>query len=148
MAKGAEKTVQALKAASAAQKINARVVAVGCNGLCHKEPIVEVQAPGKAKIVYGPITEADVPALLKAVAKGDIYKERALFSIAAEDHVLEGTITYGDAASAGSIVPLKDYAFYRSQRKLFCATPAPLTRRILLNILPAAVTRPWQKPSR
>ncbi len=118
MAKGAEKTVQALKAASAAQKINARVSAVGCNGLCHKEPIVEVQAPGKPKIVYGPVTEADVPALLKAVAKGDIYKERALFSIAAEDHVLEGTITYGDASSADSIVPVKDYPFYRSQRKV------------------------------
>ncbi len=118
MAKGADKTVQALKAASAAQKINARVVAVGCNGLCHKEPIVEVQAPGKAKIVYGPITEADVPALLKAVAKGEIFKDRALVSIDAEDHVLEGTITYGDAASAGGIAPLKDYAFYRGQHKV------------------------------
>jgi len=118
MAKGAEQTLQALKAASAAQKINARVTAVGCNGLCHKEPIVEVQSPGKAKIVYGPVTEADVPALLKAVAKGDIYKERALFSIAAEDHVLEGAITYGDAASADSIAPVKDYGFYRNQRKV------------------------------
>jgi len=118
MAKGADKTLQALKAACSSQKINARVVAVGCNGLCHKEPIVEVQAQGKAKIVYGPITAADVPALLKAVAKGDIFKDRALFSIDAEEHVLEGTIAYGDSASAGGVTPLRDSAFYRQQRKV------------------------------
>lgn len=118
MAKGADKTLQALKAAIAAQKIPARVVAVGCNGLCHKEPIVEIHEPGKAKIVYGPITEADVPELLKAVAGGNVLKDRALVSIAAEDHVLEGAITYGDAASAGGITPLKEAAFYRRQRKV------------------------------
>src|SRR5512139_2028516 len=93
-AKGAVKTLQALKSGITSKKIAAQVVAVGCNGLCHKEPIVEVHVPGKAKIVYGPITEKDVPALLQAIVKDELYKDRAILSVDAEEHVLEGTITY------------------------------------------------------
>ncbi len=116
MAKGAAKTLQALKSGIASKKIAGQVVAVGCNGMCHKEPIVEVHIPGKAKIVYGPVTEKDVPALLQAIVKDDVYKDRALLSVEAEDHVLEGTITYGDTAAG--LTSIKDHSYYRLQNKV------------------------------
>jgi NADH:ubiquinone oxidoreductase subunit F (NADH-binding)/(2Fe-2S) ferredoxin len=118
IAKGAEKTLQALKAGITSKKISARVVAVGCNGLCHKEPIVEVHIPGKAKIVYGPVTEKDVPALLQAIVKDELYKDRALLSVTAEDHVLEGTISYGEAPTAPGVTPIKEHSYYRLQHKV------------------------------
>ena len=118
MAKGAAKTLQALKSGITSKKIAAQVVAVGCNGLCHKEPIVEVHVPGKAKIVYGPITEKDVPALLQAIVKDDVYKDRAIMSVDAEEHVLEGTITYGEAPAAGGLTSFKDHSYYRLQNKV------------------------------
>ena len=118
MAKGAAKTLQALKSGIASKKIAGQVVAVGCNGLCHKEPIVEVHIPGKAKIVYGPVTEKDVPALLQAIVKDDVYKDRALLSVEAEDHVLEGTISYGEAPAAVSLTSIKDHSYYRLQNKV------------------------------
>ena len=118
MAKGAAKTLQALKSGIASKKIAGQVVAVGCNGLCHKEPIVEVHIPGKAKIVYGPVTEKDVPALLQAIVKDDVYKDRALLSVEDEDHVLEGTISYGEAHAAVSLTSIKDHSYYRLQNKV------------------------------
>ncbi len=117
IAKGAAKTLQTLKTGIASKKIAAQVVAVGCNGLCHKEPIVEVHIPGKAKIVYGPVTEKEVPALLQSIVKDELFRDRALLSIDAEDHVLEGTITYGDLPANG-IRPYKDYDYYRLQQKV------------------------------
>ena len=117
IAKGAAKTLQALKSGITSKKIAAQVVAVGCNGLCHKEPIVEVHIPGKAKIVYGPVTEKDVPALLQAIVKDDLYKDRAILSVDAEEHVFEGTITYGEAPAAG-LTSFKDHSYYRLQNKV------------------------------
>jgi NADH:ubiquinone oxidoreductase subunit F (NADH-binding)/(2Fe-2S) ferredoxin len=117
IAKGAAKTLQALKSGITSKKIAAQVVAVGCNGLCHKEPIVEVHIPGKAKIVYGPVTEKDVPALLQAIVKDDLYKDRAIMSVDAEEHVLEGAITYGEAPAA-SLTSFKDHSYYRLQNKV------------------------------
>lgn len=117
IAKGAAKTLQALKTGIASRKIAAQVVAVGCNGLCHKEPIMEVHIPGKAKIVYGPVTEKEVPALLQSIVKDELYHDRALFSIDAENHILEGIIRYGELPG-NSITSYKDYDFYRLQHKV------------------------------
>jgi len=118
IAKGAAKTLQALKSGITSKKIAAQVIAVGCNGLCHKEPIVEVHIPGKAKIVYGPVTEKDVTALLQAIVKDEIYKDRAILSIDSEEHVLEGTITYGEAPAASGLTSFKDHSYYRLQNKV------------------------------
>ncbi|MCX5896537.1 MAG: (2Fe-2S) ferredoxin domain-containing protein, partial [Proteobacteria bacterium] len=118
LAKGAKKTLNALKAGIASHKIDARVVAVGCNGLCHREPIVEVHIPGKAKVVYGPVTENDVPALLQAISKNDVIENRAIVAIDAEEHVLEGAIKYAEPGTddnMGDIPSLKEYDYLRLQ---------------------------------
>ncbi|MFZ5831754.1 MAG: hypothetical protein ACOY3P_16830, partial [Planctomycetota bacterium] len=53
------------------REIKADVVKVGCIGLCSAEPIVEVQVPGRCRLVYEHITADRVEALLDAVFAGN-----------------------------------------------------------------------------
>lgn len=56
IAAGARDTLGALLDEIAAQSLeNIRVVQVGCLGYCHSEPIVQVNAPGAAPILYGKV---------------------------------------------------------------------------------------------
>jgi len=96
-AKGATIVLNALKYGLRSRGIEAQVVETGCTGFCFMEPTVEIQYPGKPKVLYGNITEADVPPLIDAVAQGTVYQDRAVLCVEQEEHVLCGTITYGGA---------------------------------------------------
>ena len=52
-AAGSAAVVDALRAALNGQGVDARLVEVGCIGLCYAEPLVDVQLPGQARIFYG-----------------------------------------------------------------------------------------------
>ena len=108
--KGAKETLEALKAEIAKVNLNADIVAVGCNGFCFVEPIVEVIAPGMPKITYGPVTSDKVPELVKAVKAGNLLKGMALCKTT-RDQFLNGTaIEYGrtaDLIDASEFPPLK-----------------------------------------
>ncbi|MEW6071870.1 MAG: NAD(P)H-dependent oxidoreductase subunit E [Planctomycetota bacterium] len=43
----------------------ARVKRVGCTGMCHRTPLVEVVAPGQPPRLYAKVEERDVPALVR-----------------------------------------------------------------------------------
>ncbi|MFZ5833253.1 MAG: NADH-ubiquinone oxidoreductase-F iron-sulfur binding region domain-containing protein [Planctomycetota bacterium] len=60
------------------REIKADVVKVGCIGLCSAEPIVEVQVPGRCRLVYEHITADRVEALLDAVFAGNAPEDRLL----------------------------------------------------------------------
>jgi NADH:ubiquinone oxidoreductase subunit F (NADH-binding)/(2Fe-2S) ferredoxin len=120
-AKGAELTLNALGYGLKSRGIDANVVAVGCTGLCSMEPTVEVQIPGKPSIMYGNVTEKEVPELLDAIAGKAVAKNLAILRIDTDEHVLEGTIQYG-SASAGedfSSVPARsDIDFLARQHRV------------------------------
>ena len=63
LARGAGKVmvIKAIQREAAAQKFACTIVPVGCIGLCHQEPTVEVIQPGKPRVAYGPVTVDDVP---------------------------------------------------------------------------------------
>src|SRR5256712_4893211 len=44
------------------------VVAAGCNGMCWAQPVVEVLRDGRPRLTTGPVTAAEVPRLLNALA--------------------------------------------------------------------------------
>ncbi len=63
LAAGALVTYQALAAAIRSRGLPVTLHATGCVGACHREPLVEVAQAG-ASILYGPVTPAEVDALL------------------------------------------------------------------------------------
>lgn len=48
------------------KKLNAKatVVQTGCIGMCVKEPLVDIQLPGKERITYGNVKPEDVPRII------------------------------------------------------------------------------------
>jgi len=60
-----------LKAEAASRKADIEIVEVGCMGLCHSEPSIEVvnNATGKS-IIYGKVKVEQVPAIIETASKG------------------------------------------------------------------------------
>ncbi len=109
VAKGAERTLQAIEHGLKERNIDAEVYRVGCSGLCHSEPTVEVQPPGKPKVIYGNITEDNVARLLDAVATDGTVADLAIARVDSEEHTLVGNIAYaykehtGDSSDIASL---------------------------------------------
>ena len=60
IAKGAGVVFVALNKELRRQKFPAALEAVGCSGLCSREPIVTIQMPGLPRLTLGDVTAADV----------------------------------------------------------------------------------------
>ncbi|MCD4824925.1 MAG: 4Fe-4S binding protein, partial [Phycisphaerae bacterium] len=71
MGAGAGKTLAAIKTYLAEKKVDAKVVEVGCIGLCAVEPMVDVQLPGKQRVCFQDITQDKVTALLDGALAGN-----------------------------------------------------------------------------
>lgn len=52
------------------QEVKATVVQTGCIGMCVREPLVDVQLPGKERITYGNVKPEDVPRIIESHLKG------------------------------------------------------------------------------
>ncbi|MBI2912646.1 MAG: SLBB domain-containing protein [Chloroflexi bacterium] len=106
---GAEETLDALRQGLAARGIEADVMVTGCWGLCHAEPIVEVQRPGRPPVLYQHLTADKAPQLIEqAIAADGIARECALAVIA--DEAFDG------------VPPLRSLEFF-----------APQVRRLMAN---------------
>jgi len=65
MAKGSDKLFHALNASAAACGGSVVVKRVGCVGMCHRTPMIEVAEPGKAGKFYADLTAAQARALVQ-----------------------------------------------------------------------------------
>ena len=81
IAKGADVVLSALEYGLKSRGMKAELAKVCCSGLCHMEPTVEIQQPGKSKIIYGNVKEQDVNRLLDAVAAGSVVEDMAFARI-------------------------------------------------------------------
>ena len=61
IAAGAREVMQAILKELKAREIEACVEAVGCVGMCAKEPLVDIEQAGKSRIRYANITPEGVP---------------------------------------------------------------------------------------
>ena len=121
IAKGADIVLNALEYGLKSRALDAEVAKVGCSGLCHMEPIVEIQQPGKSKIIYGNVKEQDVTRLLDAIAADGVVEDLAYARIDSENHALVGEIKYQYSADAGayaSVRSVKDIDCIRAQHKV------------------------------
>jgi formate dehydrogenase iron-sulfur subunit len=73
LAVGADEVAAALARAAAQRGLDIEIVRNGSRGLYWLEPLVELVTP-KGRIGFGPVTEADVPALLEAMVSGGKHK--------------------------------------------------------------------------
>src|SRR5262249_43277117 len=69
VAVGADEVAQALEAVAAKRNLAIELVRTGSRGLCWLDPLVEV-ATARGRVAFGPVTVADVPSLLDAIAAG------------------------------------------------------------------------------
>jgi NADH:ubiquinone oxidoreductase subunit F (NADH-binding)/Pyruvate/2-oxoacid:ferredoxin oxidoreductase delta subunit len=67
MAAGAKRTMDAIARYLVEHNIEARIIEVGCIGLCSEEPLVDVQLPGKARVSFHHVTSEKVESLLHSI---------------------------------------------------------------------------------
>lgn len=104
---GAGKTLAAIRAHLSDTGVEADIVEVGCIGLCVAEPIVDIQLPGKARVSFHNVTDADAAELLDEVLGGAVDPDKAL-----------GQFVAGDAREAWRGVPmLNDHPFFAAQTR-------------------------------
>ncbi|MFH2006483.1 MAG: NADH-quinone oxidoreductase subunit NuoF [bacterium] len=70
IAAGAQDVMDALAGALTEQGVEAALEVTGCNGACHREPIVEVYEPGGAHWTYAGVTVEQVPEIVEQHLKG------------------------------------------------------------------------------
>jgi len=75
---GANKSLVKIKAFIEERKIDAEILEVGCIGLCSEEPLVDVQLPGRTRLVFRKVTEDKVDNILISVLDGMIPPENLL----------------------------------------------------------------------
>ena len=75
---GARDTLAAVHKFLDEREIRGDVVQVGCIGFCSAEPLVEVQFPGRTRVMFKQITQDKVAGLLQSVFEGQIPEELAV----------------------------------------------------------------------
>jgi NADP-reducing hydrogenase subunit HndB len=85
IAAGARETLAAIKQELARLRISATVSAVGCIGICVKEPLVDIQLAGQPRVTYANITAERVPRLIdQHLVQGKPVKEWAVGRLVAD----------------------------------------------------------------
>ena len=85
IAAGAKETMQAIVAELAKRKIEAHVTSVGCIGMCIREPLVDIQQAGKARVTYANLQPDMVPRLIEEhLLRGNPVREWVVGRMPAE----------------------------------------------------------------
>ncbi len=108
IAAGASEVAEAMRRALAERKLNAEVIGVGCIGMCVKEPLVDIQLPGRPRVTYANVNVDMVPRLVEEhLVNGQVIQKLALAQMLAEGIEPEqGLATY------------QDLPFYRKQLRI------------------------------
>ena len=84
IAAGAREVMHAILAELDARDMDAHVTTVGCIGMCHKEPLVDIQQGDEPRITYGNITPKMVPRIIEEhLVQGKVVEEWAVGRVAA-----------------------------------------------------------------
>jgi len=80
IAAGARETFNKIHEVVSAKNLeDVKVISVGCIGMCHSEPTVQVNIPGKEPVIYGKITKDKVDELVeKVIIKHELLDENYL----------------------------------------------------------------------
>ncbi len=84
LAAGARGLIEQLPGALADLDIEARVVPVGCIGMCFAEPLVDIQEPGKPRVSYRNVTRKALPKILEGQLKNGGPPDKWVFGTLGE----------------------------------------------------------------
>jgi len=112
---GAGFTLEEIKKYLADKKIDADIVEVGCVGLCAVEPCVDVQLPGRTRLMFQTVTKDKVAALLDGVFADEPPKELILsqFPLAAPP----AERFAGETANWDGVKSQNEHAFFGPQTR-------------------------------
>ncbi len=75
---GADKTRKIIREMMAENSLEVELVEVGCIGLCSEEPLLEVQLPGRTRLMFRSVTAGNVKDVLEGALAGNPDPEAAL----------------------------------------------------------------------
>ena len=79
IAAGARNILQAVLEEIDKRNLDIIVTQTGCIGMCEKEPLLDVQLPGKKRVTYGNLEEKDVKRIMvEYVINGKIVEDLAI----------------------------------------------------------------------
>ena len=86
IAAGAGEIETALRRELDERRLQAEVVAVGCIGMCFKEPLVDIQLPGHPRVTYANVKPDMIPRLVEEhLTQGKILEKAALGQLRTAD---------------------------------------------------------------
>ena len=99
---------------------NVLVARTGCLGLCEEEPLVDIQAPGKPRIVYRRVSQDNIAELLEAHQKAEYLEKHVLGQMKDPRSILEDDIEnpLSGIFSTNGIPTLEEIPFYDKQLKI------------------------------
>jgi len=86
-ASGSTELIEALRNELASAGVSARIVGVGCLGLCYAEPQVEIREPSGRSILYGKVSPELARSLVRTHAKGGAPDARLALAVMEGDAV-------------------------------------------------------------
>src|SRR4030067_1158898 len=79
MAAGAKALLEKVEGHVKQKKIDAEIVHVGCIGMCHEEPLLDIAMPNRCRVIYNKVKPEDVLKIIDShVLKNKPSKEHAL----------------------------------------------------------------------
>jgi NADH-quinone oxidoreductase subunit F len=101
IASGSSKVQQALEECFNSTGVNARVKRVGCVGMCHRAPLLEVCLPGKEPVLYDKVQAEEVKNIVLRHFKPKSFRKRIKnASLNIVENILEGNLANGMMRSA------------------------------------------------
>jgi len=82
---GALKTLDVIKTYLKEKHIEAKIVQVGCIGLCFAEPIVDIQLPGYNRVAFGSANKDNIVKILDKIFDKEIEFENVLYQFSEDD---------------------------------------------------------------
>ncbi len=79
IAAGARNILKAVLKEIEKRNVEVTITQTGCIGMCEKEPLLDIQMPGKPRITYGNLSEEDVKRIIvEHVVNGHIVEDLAV----------------------------------------------------------------------
>jgi NADH-quinone oxidoreductase subunit F len=108
IAAGANAVAEAVRSELKKRNIEAELVSVGCIGMCHNEPLLDIQQPGKPRVTYTRVQPKMVPSIIeKHLIQGE-YNKRWIY----------GQILTGSADPIEGIPVYEELPFYQKQIRI------------------------------
>jgi len=99
--------------------LEAEVSPTGCIGLCQREPLVDVQVPGRSRVLYGEVSAELAEELVETVADGRVLAGHAIARQDADEELLNGqTHVLASEGRVESVPSFSEHPFYGAQLRI------------------------------